>query len=210
MPLEQMVLQVEEHLASYPTTLDSSLPVKCVPSVCRTREQVVELCRDVSPESPLLHLKIELAEIAESLRSPAGCSVAVVEARLSRNRTEDRCSAVESAEFQQPQILHEQRFQGVVTEFQRLIRDIRAKGQLQEFRHHLQELSPRQLEVLSLLIQGRTSKEVAARLKISLTMATKHRARLFRKLCVRNIIELAFLINTIFEYEHLVYTQRVD
>ncbi len=43
-------------------------------------------------------------------------------------------------------------------------------------------LSPRETEVMSMLLQGRRLKEIAAQLEISVKTVTTHRARLLRKL----------------------------
>ena len=44
------------------------------------------------------------------------------------------------------------------------------------------KLSPRENEVMSMLLQGRRLKEIAAQLEISVKTVTTHRARLLRKL----------------------------
>lgn len=45
-----------------------------------------------------------------------------------------------------------------------------------------QRLSPREREVLSMILEGRRLKEIAARLDISVKTVTTHRSRLLRKL----------------------------
>lgn len=52
-------------------------------------------------------------------------------------------------------------------------------------------LTAREQEVASYLVTGRSNKVVAIDLGISLRTAEAHRARIFRKLGVRNTIELA-------------------
>jgi len=52
-------------------------------------------------------------------------------------------------------------------------------------------LTPRECEVASYLATGRPNKVVAIELGISLRTAEAHRARIFRKLGVRNTVELA-------------------
>jgi len=52
-------------------------------------------------------------------------------------------------------------------------------------------LTPRECEVVSYLATGRPNKVVAIELGISLRTAEAHRARIFRKLGVRNTVELA-------------------
>ena len=52
------------------------------------------------------------------------------------------------------------------------------------------ELTPRECEVLQLLAEGKTNKEVAARLAISVHTAETHRAKIMRKLGVHSISQL--------------------
>ena len=51
-------------------------------------------------------------------------------------------------------------------------------------------LSPRQREVVQLLAEGRSNKEVASTLRISLKTAERHRANVMRALNLRSICEL--------------------
>jgi len=52
-------------------------------------------------------------------------------------------------------------------------------------------LTPREREVATYLVTGRPNKVIAIDLGISLRTAEAHRARIFRKLGVRNTLELA-------------------
>jgi len=52
-------------------------------------------------------------------------------------------------------------------------------------------LTPRERQVASYLVTGRPNKVVAIDLGISLRTAEAHRARIFRKLGVRNTLDLA-------------------
>ena len=52
------------------------------------------------------------------------------------------------------------------------------------------ELSHRQREVLQLLAEGLTSKELAARLHISIKTVTTHRQNIMSRLNIRSIAEL--------------------
>jgi DNA-binding CsgD family transcriptional regulator len=51
-------------------------------------------------------------------------------------------------------------------------------------------LTPRELEILHLLVEGNTSKEVGASLGISAKTAETHRANVMRKLSMHSISEL--------------------
>lgn len=51
-------------------------------------------------------------------------------------------------------------------------------------------LGPRELEVLQLLAEGRTSSEIAARLRIATSTAETHRRNLMRKLNLHSVAEL--------------------
>ncbi|MBV7484406.1 response regulator transcription factor [Bordetella sp. BOR01] len=52
-------------------------------------------------------------------------------------------------------------------------------------------LTPRERQIVSYLAAGKPNKVVAIELGISLRTAEAHRARIFRKLGVRNALELA-------------------
>ncbi|AZW19533.1 response regulator transcription factor [Bordetella hinzii] len=51
-------------------------------------------------------------------------------------------------------------------------------------------LTPREREVLAYLARGRANKVIAIELGISMRTVEAHRARIFRKLGVRNVLEL--------------------
>ena len=59
---------------------------------------------------------------------------------------------------------------------------------------NLAELSPRELEVMDLLVGGRTQKQIAIFLGISIQTVAKHRGRVLEKLNVENDVELARLV----------------
>ena len=52
-------------------------------------------------------------------------------------------------------------------------------------------LSPREREVLHLVVEGLTTKEIARRLQIGVKTAENHRGRILSKLGIRNSVELA-------------------
>jgi RNA polymerase sigma factor (sigma-70 family) len=54
----------------------------------------------------------------------------------------------------------------------------------------LPELSPREREVLQLLAEGKTNKEMAAALDISVKTVESHRSQIMDKLNIRSIAEL--------------------
>ncbi len=55
-------------------------------------------------------------------------------------------------------------------------------------------LTPREAEVMDLIVSGRSQKQIAAALEISMQTAAKHRARVLRKLNVDNDVELVRLV----------------
>jgi len=57
----------------------------------------------------------------------------------------------------------------------------------------IESLSRREREVFTLLIEGRTNKEIARILEIGIPTVTKHRTRVLQKMVVRNFFELANL-----------------
>lgn len=62
-----------------------------------------------------------------------------------------------------------------------------------ELRTRLEQLSPREREVLDLLVAGRLNKQVAADLNISVRTVEAHRARLMEKLEARSFSDLVRL-----------------
>ena len=55
-------------------------------------------------------------------------------------------------------------------------------------------LTPREAEVMDLIVSGRSQKQIASALHISMQTAAKHRARVLRKLNVDNDVELVRLV----------------
>ena len=64
------------------------------------------------------------------------------------------------------------------------------KGVPQEHQEQEGALSPRELEVLRLLVKGNTNKEVAALLHLSSKTVANHRHNIMKKLGVKNAVEL--------------------
>jgi|CXWL01.1.fsa_nt_gi FixJ family two-component response regulator len=64
------------------------------------------------------------------------------------------------------------------------------RRQLREIRERLASLSPRECEVLKLLVGGKTTKCISSQLNISLTTVDFHRNNILRKMCVDNLVEL--------------------
>jgi FixJ family two-component response regulator len=64
----------------------------------------------------------------------------------------------------------------------------------------LQRLTPREKEVLHLVAEGRSNKQMAAKLDLSVKTVEAHRARLMRKLGTRNMAELMKLALTAQDY----------
>jgi len=53
-----------------------------------------------------------------------------------------------------------------------------------------EELSSREIEVLSLLAEGLTNKEAADRLHLSINTVASHRQNIMRKLALKNTVEM--------------------
>jgi len=65
---------------------------------------------------------------------------------------------------------------------------------LRSFPHDItrtQELTPREREVIDYVAQGKSNKVIAMELDLSMRTVETHRARIFRKMRVRNATELA-------------------
>jgi two-component system invasion response regulator UvrY len=52
------------------------------------------------------------------------------------------------------------------------------------------ELSPREKEIILLLLEGKWTKEIASQVGLGMTTISTHKQRIFEKLEVRNIVEL--------------------
>ena len=75
--------------------------------------------------------------------------------------------------------------------------DIERRRQLRRhpnLAHRLAELSRRELEVMNLIVKGKSQKQIAAELYISFQTVAKHRAKVLTKIGVNNDVELARLI----------------
>jgi FixJ family two-component response regulator len=64
------------------------------------------------------------------------------------------------------------------------------RRQLREIRTRLASLSPRESELLKLLVSGKTTKRISAELNISLTTVDFHRNNILGKMKVDNLVEL--------------------
>ena len=62
-------------------------------------------------------------------------------------------------------------------------------------REHIQSLSRRERDVFNAVVEGKTNKEIASALHIGIPTVTKHRARMLKKLGVRNAFELKELVS---------------
>jgi two-component system, LuxR family, response regulator FixJ len=58
----------------------------------------------------------------------------------------------------------------------------------------IESLSPRERDVCDLLVQGKSNKEIARALRIGMPTVTKHRAKVMSKCGVRNVVELAAIV----------------
>lgn len=67
------------------------------------------------------------------------------------------------------------------------------RRQLEEFAARIELLSPREHEVMELLVQALNTKQIAARLDVGFQTAAKHRANVLRKLGVKNEVELVLM-----------------
>ena len=69
------------------------------------------------------------------------------------------------------------------------------RGRLRDVRHRFHDLSERELEVLSHVVQGKMNKEIAADLNINERTVKLHRTNLTRKLKVQSVAELTRLVD---------------
>jgi DNA-binding NarL/FixJ family response regulator len=78
------------------------------------------------------------------------------------------------------------------------IKNILAQQELEEDKTHgsLNDLSRREIDIVQLIKEGMSSKEIAARLAISLKTVEVHRYNILKKLNLKNTASLVNLINT--------------
>lgn len=69
--------------------------------------------------------------------------------------------------------------------------------ELEHFERALDAMSPREWDVLQLMMQGRTCKEMGQQLHIGLPTVAKHRARVLKRFNVRDHIELLQSLNSV-------------
>lgn len=72
---------------------------------------------------------------------------------------------------------------------------MRKSGQRQEVEMRLASLSPREAEVMRLILQGLLNKQISDSLGIAMRTVEVHRSRVMAKMQVRNIAELAAILN---------------
>ncbi|GLC26949.1 response regulator transcription factor [Roseisolibacter agri] len=78
-----------------------------------------------------------------------------------------------------------------------LARDAAARAErrtLAELRARMARLTPRELEVLALIVTGRTNKQIGAALGAAEQTVKQHRGRVMRKLAVGSVAELVRLV----------------
>jgi len=88
--------------------------------------------------------------------------------------------------------------QVLLDHIQRAIADDQHQRQLRANRPdiaaRLQRLTPREREVMDLLVAARSMKQISSQLEISVQTASKHRARVLEKMEVENDVELVRLV----------------
>jgi len=75
-------------------------------------------------------------------------------------------------------------------------RAISARNEAKRRAHRLADLTEREREVMTLVVQGLPNKLIADQLSISVRTVEVHRARVFEKMGVKSAVELANLIKT--------------
>jgi two-component system response regulator FixJ len=79
--------------------------------------------------------------------------------------------------------------------FERETLERQQRGRQRDLRHRFHDLSERELEVLSHVVQGKMNKEIAADLNINERTVKLHRTNLTRKLKVQSVAELTRLVD---------------
>lgn len=173
------------------------LPGAAEVKVCRSWQDVQEHLQDSSTEREVLVIEVdknaesggqrpihaELDRLPQDLPSP---DVANAQSEGSSTSTRNRS------------FVEQQLVRLVYLEFRRVNVEVSINRQVNCLDQRLQSLSSRELDVLILTIQGKTCKEVAAKMEVGLATAAKHRGNVFKKLGVRNGIELVHLLSAHF------------
>jgi DNA-binding NarL/FixJ family response regulator len=137
-------------------------------------QAAAELARR-KPELRLLMLSMYDSEqfLFESLR--AGASGYVLKSSADRDIVEACRATMRGESFLYPSAITA------------LVREVVERGREDE---HFDVLTPRELEVLKLIAEARTSKEIARELVISVKTVERHRANILEKLGMRDRVEL--------------------
>ena len=73
------------------------------------------------------------------------------------------------------------------------VRNRREQRQRADVEAHIAQLTPREREVMELVVAGKTTKEISRRLGASVRTIETHRGRLMRKMEIKSVAELASL-----------------
>ncbi len=100
------------------------------------------------------------------------------------------------------------RLQRVNDELQSQARHDTARETVQHLDETLEILSPREWDVLMLMLRARTCKEMSSELHIGLPTVAKHRARVLKRFGVRDHVELFQLLNNLMTRGRMPTTPR--
>jgi DNA-binding CsgD family transcriptional regulator len=198
MPSERMILRISPTVRDQIGCGESGWPVRCSAKVLESWRDLVDSAPPASEDRGLLMIEIDVCRTGWSPPQSIPESEPA-EALAQKPAVLSASQPGKSAEVHiSSHAIHDNVLRFLGSEFRRLRQVPYTDGSVLAFKERFHELSPRELDVLILLMQGRSCKEVAAKLEVGLATAAKHRARVLKKLCVKNSVELIHLLGAVF------------
>jgi DNA-binding CsgD family transcriptional regulator len=176
---------------------DSLLLGKLCVNVYQSRQSADEVLNRTSDYTRPVTFEVQFNSVTSETTQPTTTDESE-SAFTSDDVTEDSISEGITTTLPVTQIQAGKILQILGAEHRRISQQFNANSKVFNFCRRLKELSPRESDVLLLIIQGKSCKELAAHLKVGIATAAKHRANAFRKLDVRNSTELVYLLIAVF------------
>ena len=141
--------------------------------------EAIRAIREVSPKSRIVVLTMHEDELYLLQALEAGASAYLVKG----SSPSDLCTAIRA-------VVRGEAYFSPTAARHILSGYLRRQGQAREQANPVYSLSAREREVLRLILEGLTSREIALRLTLSVNTIERHRANMMQKLGVHNRVEL--------------------